>query len=338
MGTHNNPKYKKIKIKNYNIKKRQLEPTSQDKIEIVIVVFTNVQTSKDIEFELGGNQITEGMAYLAERYVYATILDEQGHHINEVHDYPYSIVHKLAKMIYPELAEDILKVIAVCDICLMTYHLGLNFIRLLEYFKKNNVLSSTLSGKDGVDILYNEAKKKLQGECLDFTQLANQVCNEIRTWFKGHHQTFDSIDKWVDHIFHIVKVLRTGSPSFIIDLIDMGNLKENIIFKTVYELLGSPLALNADNNATMMIPTDLKPSFEASQITYFWAKNQMLRIFTNNKPIPCELLEFCKKNAKIQVDDRCQQEPWSRCNDEQGCPLGIIWKACGLCDCSPNFP
>lgn len=26
------------------------------------------------------------------------------------------------------------------------------------------------------------------------------------------------------------------------------------------------------------------------------------------------------------VDDRCDNAPWKRCNDEQLCPYGLLWK------------
>lgn len=56
----------------------------------------------------------------------------------------------------------------------------------------------------------------------------------------------------------------------------------------------------------------------------------ILRVFTNTRPLPCEMKAFCTKSQlegyDIVVDKRCDENPWSRCVDEQLCPFGAIWK------------
>lgn len=94
-----------------------------------------------------------------------------------------------------------------------------------------------------------------------------------------------------------------------------------------YLAFGSPLVVNSEDKGTVALPSQFNP--ENFQPHLFWAINQILRIFTNQSPTPCELKAFCKKSSESEgiddiTDKRCDNAPWEKHNDL--CPVGAIWR------------
>lgn len=283
-------------------------------------------TYEEFTFHLGGNHITEGMAYLCEQYVYFDILRQQNQHL-PADDYPYLIVYQLAQHIYPDLAKETLLVIAACDACLMTYHPGLSFIRLLEHLKQINFINKAKEIGD----LYIEANTLLKGRHEDFDIILEQVKSQIKLNFRADH--FESNNQWIEIIFNRIKAFRKKSPEFITDILQSGDLKQNQLFSMFLRFFGSPLVVNSEDEATIALPD----GFNADNFhpSLFWAINQIFRVFSDNKPIPCELKLFCK-SSQIIVDERCDTAPWSRSKDKDLCSFAIMWRHWGLYDYVPK--
>jgi len=330
IGSGINPKHTKINLVSYRKKMAQWGESPEDELPVVIVEAKDLNTQEHFEFEFGGNHITEGMAYLCEQYVYSDILKQQGH-IIPADEYPYLVALKIAELIYPELAKEPLLVIAACDASLMTYHPGLSYIRLLDNLRQTDFLSNEI----GIGDLYNRAKVLLKGSHEDFDTVLETVRNEIKLNFKD--KNFEGNNQWVDLLFDRIKDFRSKVPEFITDILQFGDLKKNEIFGMFHSLFGSPLVLNGEEDATISLPLGFIPNnFHPS---LFWAINQMLRIFSNQQPTPCELKEYCLKSSrhdpKLKVDSRCDTAPWERCQDTDLCPVAIVWRHWGL---SPYVP
>jgi len=326
MGSNINPKIKEISIESYKWDKKEIETNLF--IDVIEVALIDSTSSKESLIYLGGNQITEGMAYLAERFVYSDILNMQGHTI-EADEYPYSVVQKLAEQIYPEIAQYSILLIAICDCSLMTYHPGLSFVRLLEYFKAEeftNKYEDIEKSDELIRILYEEAYSLLKGNHFDFEVILEDVRTSIKKSFKVEY--FEGNNKWIDILFDRIKAFRGKRPEFIVDFLLCGDLKTNEVFGIFHRLIGSPLVLNGENEGTISLPEGFKA--ENFHPHLFWAINQMLRVFSDQKAIPCELKEYCKKSKKydpeVIVDERCDTMPWGRYNDDKLCPMGVMWK------------
>ncbi len=321
IGSPINPKRKHIKIISYNIEQTLWGSNAGEKIDVVKIVTTDSTSRETFNFNLGGNHITEGMAILCERQVYHELLTAQGH-IFPVDEYPYLVAQQLAEIIYPELATQSILVVAVCDAALMTYHPGLNFIRLLEHLKGISFLDQAEEIKD----LYVAAYNFFKNGHADFAVVLETVREQIKLNFKVDH--FEGNNNWIDLLFDRIKAIRTKMPEFITDIISSGELKHNPFFASVHNLLGSPLVINGEDIGTFSLPQNFDNVNFYPHL--FWAINQTLRIFLDKEPLPCELKEHCLKSEspenKIKVDHRCDSAPWSRCNDNDLCPFAVMWK------------
>lgn len=99
------------------------------------------------------------------------------------------------------------------------------------------------------------------------------------------------------------------------------------------------MVINSDFEGTFTIPYGFDT--DRLHLGLFWATNQILRIFTNNRPLPCEMKAFCTQSQvegyDINVDERCDKNPWSRCGDDKLCPFGAIWKHWSLSKYEPDL-
>lgn len=338
MGTPINPKRKKINIINYSI-----TPHADPSIPTDVVTVTFEDNGTASSFFFGGNHVCEGMAYMCESYAYTPLFEKSGYPPPEADDYPYNICQKLAEIIYPEISHLTVFLVAICDMSLMTYHPGLSYVRLLKYLKETDYLSKYTCDEElmsFIESLYKDGTGFLKGSHVDFTELQNIVKDLIIKNFKCAE--FEGNNRWIDILFERVNMFRTQLPSFVTDLLLFNNgedIRKNECFVYLLGLIGSPLIVNEDNEGAISLPIHFgDPTFMPG---LFWAINQVLRVFANEKPIPCELKNHCLRSAKldpdIKVDERCDTAPWSRCYDKRLCPFATIWRHWNLSEHYPIF-
>lgn len=335
MGSPINPKHKKISIINY-----QKTRYSKGKFltNIIEVKYKDLSTGETNTFKLGGNQVCESMAYLCESYIYKPVFEKNGCSL-DADDYPYNVCKLLVEKIYPEFAQCDILLVAACDISLMTYHPGLSFVRLMEHLKETDFLSGNFSKiVDMIQALYTDGLAFLKGSHVDFITIQNIVKDSVKKNFKCAE--FEGNNKWIDTLFERAKTLRIGVPQFITDVLLFGqdkDVRENQFFGYLLGVLGTPLIINEENFGAISLPIHFYDSTFMPGL--FWAINQVLRVFADDKALPCELKEHCKKSAAIdpgiKVDNRCDTAPWSRCYDKCLCPFAVIWRHWNLGGHSP---
>jgi len=251
-------------------------------------------------------------------------------------DYPYAIVEKLVEIIYPKAQNEKLLLIVLCDMSLMTYHPGLNFIRLLEHVRDTKLAEIA----ESFDELYAKGLEFLNYSNTDFDILADTVATELKKNFKT--EEFDDIGNWISTLFESIKRLRKDIPTFIIDLVRFGKPKENQFFHFTHNALGSPLVLNADGAGTISLPFNFEPQNPDFNPGIFMAINQVLRTFYMDKPAPCKLIDYCtnskQKHPDLVIDDNCRNSPWKKVMETKLCPVGQIWHHWALRDYSPKYP
>ncbi|MGV8963403.1 MAG: hypothetical protein ACOH2V_08490 [Candidatus Saccharimonadaceae bacterium] len=325
LGSNINPKFKEVKNLSYSTVSFHL--SNNQIIEKVKVKFTN-EINENIEFDFGGNILTEGMAYVCEQVLFKDVLPKAD-------EYPYSIIEKIIESTYPEIVDDKILIIALCDISLMSYHPGLSFIRLLEYIKYNKSIYQTCT----IDEFYEACQAHIKGGHVELDLLIDNVCSEIKKNFNADY--FQDTTKWIDTLFNNVKHLRKNVPSFVIDLVRFGKPKENSFFMNTFKFLGSPLTLNADGQGTISLPINFNPSTEFFMPGIFMAINQVLRIFYLEKPSECKLMSYCRASSELDsnivIDSNCKESPWKKSLDKNPCPVGQIWRHWALKEYSPKY-
>jgi len=280
------------------------------------------------ELEFGGNHITEGMAYLCEQHNFHETLSVPS-------EYPYNVVEKIVELLYPQIVEEKILLIALCDISLMTYHPGLSFVRLVEFVREKQLINETTD----LDNIYKEGYAFLKGNHVDFDELVDTVKVEICKNFNAEY--YEDIKTWINCIFDSVKIFRREIPSFIIDLVRFGKPKDNHFFKLIHTVLGSPLVLNELGDGTISLPINFTPKGENFNPGIFLAISQILKIFYRDKPAKCELIDYCKasrqNDPKIVIDDNCFNSPWLKSKKTFLCPVGQIWHHWALKEFCPQY-
>lgn len=316
-------------ISSFEYKLLDFEYETGKKITKVCIRFTDNESNKVRELEFGGNHVTEGMAYLCEQYHYKSILPD-------AEAYPYKIIEELVKIEYPEIIGDKYFLIMICDIALMSYHPGLSFIRLLKFYKSKQVhLIENANPKE----MYEMGMEEIKGSHVSFDELIEVVRKEIKKNFNADY--FKPITDWIDTIFDRIKIFRTDVPNFVNDMVAFGKPTENQFFIMFMNIIGSPLVLNADDDATISLPNNFNPPLDNFNPSIFWAINQTLKVFSRPQKSQCELMNFCKnsrlKDPKINVDKNCIESPWLKTSDKDLCPFAQIWSHWALSDFSPKY-
>ena len=321
-------KQKSKSISNLSFKIEAFEFEANQFIDIVIVQFTDNHSGEIRSIEFGGNHVTEGMAYLCEQYHHKGIIDDAD-------AYPYKIITEIAKIEYPEIVEDESLMITVCDASLMTYHPGLSFIRLLRFLKTKNIHQSDSTLVD----IYNDCLTELKGSHVDFETLVDNVKSEIKKSFNADY--YQDIKDWVDTIFDRIKIFRNQVPTFVNDMVIYGKPKQNQFFAFFLRMIGSPIVLDGDFNATISLPQGFNPTSPNFSPAIFWAINQILKVFYKDTLSPCELMEFCKNSnsvdPNINVDENCSKSPWLKSTEPNLCPFAQIWHHWALKDYAPKY-
>lgn len=326
IGSSIKEKSKSISNLSYKLISFEFEPNSF--IDKVIIDFTDSDTGKIRSIEFGGNHVTEGMAYLCEQYHHKGI-------IPNAEAYPYKIVTELVNIEYPEIVDDPNLLITICDASLMSYHPGLSFIRLLKFLKGKNIHQTNTT----IDEIYNDCLAEIKGNHVDFEILVANVKSEIKKNFNADY--YQEIKVWVDTIFDRIINFRSQVPTFVNDIVIYGKPKQNLFFAFFLRMIGSPIVLDGEYNATIALPQGFNPTSPNFSPAIFWAINQILKVFYKDSISPCELLEFCNKSRaldpKINVDENCTKSPWLKSKEEHLCPFAQIWHHWALKDFAPKY-
>ena len=100
-------------------------PPNDVEIEVTEVHFSG---TGQIKYDLGSHAILESMAYLIEQSLYPGVLPEST-------DFCYHAAAAIGEFIYPEVAENRVNLIALCDAALMFSNPGLIFYAMLNAMK-----------------------------------------------------------------------------------------------------------------------------------------------------------------------------------------------------------
>lgn len=119
---------------------------------------------------------------------------------------------------------------------------------------------------------------------------------------------------------------RLNHRTFMVDIAKGGDLNHNSTLRTIMTRFGSPVISDNQGNFCQ-IPSHY---FDTSQFYNFVAIEQLYKTLSDCQDC-CELYPWCdyldaNGNKTVNVDDRCINEPWKRCNDTHLCPYGTLWR------------
>lgn len=270
------------------------------------------------EIIVGAYAIRENMAYLLERKCTTKYKKSS--------DFPYQIVELLANKICPgKLTE--LDLIALCDISLQSSVPGYAIFLMLDAIASGKMVIN--KPEDVYDFFFSKRivfldDKMEVGQALI---TASKMATEHLLSYVQIETLSQEYQEWVLFTMQAGIGLRIEQPFFFLEMARGKRNKENSILKYIAKNIGSPQMVN-ELGKRFQLATD-RP---ICRFEYLEAVKEIEQLFEDGKH-KCNLRPWCEMSSDAApVDDRCDFAPWKRCNDEQLCPYGLLWRHWKLAD------
>lgn len=303
-----------------------------------LVLDYNDSIGRNFKYAIGAYCISESMAYTMEQYIYPDVLIKP----NKL---PYESVKIVCDELLPSFSNDPLNIIALCDVCMMSFNPGA--------FLHDTLLSIAKIGipKNPEDIyrhVYSKITFNYQGHTTFQQLLISQgalAINQLGDYFTTTH--FRENKSWINYTISSGIDLRLTRPFFMLDIVRNGKILDNkkinnTFFNGILHKLGSPLVVNESFDMSI-IPAQLHLYDILPE--YLWVINQVYKIYSNelnNGTYKCEMIEWCNQSCKEKgieewTDERCRNAPWERAKDTDPnyCTFGRLWKTWGLTNVYP---
>ncbi len=284
------------------------------------------------KYYFGSYCICEGMAYEIENAVYPNVIQKPP-------ILPYSAPRLIANKLYPKFTNNVENLVALCDSSLMYNDPGRVFCYILRHMNQAEYYPT--KPEDIYEYVFTEIKFEYQNitQPLELFYFAGHIANlQLSDYFKSN--IFENNSIWIARLISASETIRTQIPSFILDLMRGGDIRNNISFEVIKRKLGTPIIVN--NHYEMFFENILNGYGYQIEPEYFWVFSEIRDLITKKwselgRINLCGLKEFCDKSAETIgtgrfTDYRCHNEPWERSNDsdQELCPFGATWKAWGL--------
>lgn len=298
------------------------------------------QNNIERQYDVGEMAISESMAYLIENRVYPNVLQRPS-------DCPYFVVRKIVEWKLQRTIDD-LKLIALCDVCLMY---ALPGKALYEMIDKMQTWGASFS--PALVYLYGlgtemsdkfSRKKNWQDELAMTVGMAKKQFADMFV-----HPYWQDIKVNTDCVFDAALGLRKSNITFFLEIARSGRLNLNQQFQMCIKDLGC-LAIKTAANAVY----NFKPSAASnSEIDSDWflSLHQFYNILFTNTAIKinqngetflekeCDLKQWCRDSfiRKGELDltsnsPNCSWSPWLNVSNQDlaQCSFGRIWAAFGF--------
>ena len=307
-------------------------------IPLILILKFKDNIGNEYEYKVGEHCISESMAYLTENILYKDVIPKPN-------NFPYEVVNYVCNFLVPGFSSDPLKVIAICDACLMHSFPGLalynSLIRLRDSYNDKTpeeifdfvtgVEIMTLSGANGktVQELYKRFHEEAKCQMLGYFTTQN----------------YDNIKRWIIQMFDAAYTFRTKNWHYMIDIARGKEIRNNKTFISILNEIGCPVIMNNDNILTYIRNDSVNyevqpPVFNIINQIYSILKDSAI---THNV-YKCKLIDWCKKDFEktgvedlTSKDDKCIYAPWERNLPEDlfQCYFGQMWFTWGLKDVTP---
>lgn len=264
------------------------------------------------EIIVGAYAIRENMAYLLEKKCTTKYMRSA--------EFPYQIVELLADKICPNMLSD-LDLIALCDISLQNSTPGLYLYSMLDDISKGKVIIN--KPEDIYDSFFSKKVNFLNQTMMTSEAIllaAKQAVNHLLSYVR-----IDLLSKeyqeWV--VFTIMSgvALRLYWPYFFLEMAKGKRNKGNEMLMFLAKTIGSPQMVNK-NGMRFQLTTN-RP---ICRFEYLEVVREIENLFEYGTK-RCGLKQWCRMSPNgAPVDERCDNNPWERCHDNQLCPYGLLWK------------
>lgn len=309
----------------------------------LLIIEYSLQNKKKQSYYIGEYAISECMAYNIDSHVFSDILPAPP-------VFPYKIVNLITDYYCEGLSDEKLKIIALCDACLMFDNPGHILYLSLTSDKKDEYIK--MSPEDIFDYTDNLGAKLYGRKSIDILEKKhNEALQQWNDLFSSDNN-FDKIKNYISDTLDKGYAYRKENPHFIIEAVRESEKRQLSQFIKIIEKLGAPLILNEKKDKIVQITAN----DDEVETYYLWILEQIYKLFTgvsklDNGVYKCEMYEFCKRSftdqkmeealSIITGDFSCIYNPWERRKTEKErhiCPFGAYWYSCAMKDISEKNP
>lgn len=272
----------------------------------------------------GAGAISESMAYLLER-----LCSPSGY--KESPEYPYMAAEKVASFYDEDFAKDKLKILALCDMSLMSSNPGTCFVRVMNGIQKKEL--SFASPEAIYDYFFSKKTVKATGEETTlinaFITLQNTVVQCLKSYL-----TIDEINtqyyQWIDFVMKFAIDWRKNDMYFLLKMARHNDLLTNNCFGYSISQIGTPLMSNNSQGSYFKIP--IKGG--GMNVEYFNAIYQIEALLSKGK-VDCDMYDWCCNSPSSTPNDLCKTSPWLKISEKALCPYAFLWKHWNLSKHNP---
>ena len=273
----------------------------------------------------GAIAIMESMAYILER------LCSPKSYVSSP-DYPYRAAELVAQYYDANFGNNLLKVLALCDMSLQNYNPGLCFVNIMKEVKAGKL--QFVTPESIYDYFYNRRVKSVYGRVTSWQDSYNKLLDQVDTCLQDYIKGIDSLKsyhEWINHLVDFSRDWRNNDRYFLLKMARKNDLKKNDCWGYAVARIGSPLMVNA-NNHYFKLPYDGMQEGEAVEM-YAALKEIYKLFFEGNKP--CGLLTWCNDSLESTPNELCDTAPWKKVGETKLCPYAFFWRHWGLTGCEP---
>lgn len=279
-----------------------------------IILYTN---KGNLHF--GAREIMESMAYTIQRVCYRDTPEHD--------DFPYMTAYKVAAFYDTEFARDPKKLVALCEMSLMTSNPGMLFVTamkdfqsksvdvngIFDYFKKLRFTNGNIPEESSIDEIYSK--------------ISGLAYRHFIGYYKGE-PLFKAEVEWIERIQKFSDEHKKRTQSVFLDIMEGGEASQNSMLRKIVSDIGGPMMKNNKGNC---FGFDNTPNLSIIAAT----KSIFYDVFVNGEN-KCGLYGWCIQNPDNNIDENCPYEPWKRCESpDTMCAFSMLWRRWGL---SGHYP
>ncbi len=284
-------------------------------------------------YAFGSYCISESMAYEIEQVLYRDVIQPAPPQM------PYLSARLVVDKIHPGFSDNVENLVALCDASFMYNDPGVVFYDIIKRMEGEKYIPE--SPEDIYNYVYENTNFAFEHiiNPLELFMYAGHLANmQLNDYFRSNIYGQNSI--WIARTLSAALNFRIQMPSFILDIMRDGDIRQSVLFNALKLRLGTPLIVN---NQDEVFFEHILNGFGYNILPqYFWVfkeiKDLISEQWINRKsPNLCDLKRFCDKSCEDQgvatyTDIRCRNNPWERSNDPNPelCYFGATWKSWAL--------
>lgn len=267
----------------------------------------------------GAIAIMESMAYILER------LCSPNAYVSSP-DYPYRAAELVAIYYDAKFGNDLLRVLALCDMSLQNSNPGLCFVNIMKLVGEGKLLFDT--PESIYDYFYNRRVKSVYGRVTSWQDSYNKLLNQVDTCLQDYIKGIDSLKsyhEWINHLVDFSRDWRNNDRYFLLKMARKNDLKKNDCWGYTVARIGSPLMVNA-NNHYFKLPYDGMQ--EGESVEMYAALKEIYKLFLEGNK-PCGLLTWCNDSLESTPNELCNTAPWKKVGGDKVVPICFLLETLG---------